>query len=229
MDLVAPPRSGLEHDTSVPGRRPGWLLAATVPVSILYIVTAVLTMKVDRAADLTPAQLADMRVGWIALNVLWALPVILVAVAVGLLAAPLRRTAAGLTVATRSLSLLAALGILVYIGLSLSVLSFDADRLGDLGRHDAATLTSLGSYWAAMVTTMLLGVALFTSRLLRRTGIVVAVIVGLLLVADVIAYLPGLTGSVSLDDVSSFPPLLISFVWLALGIGLLRRRIASAA
>lgn len=225
MNVMVPQTATVGRAGSL--RRPGWLMIATLGVAVLYVVAAVATMPVERSGDLTAAQMADIRPGWVVMNVLWAAPVLLVAAAYWTVAAAL--PVSRLATVTRILAVMAAAGAVCYAGLTLSLLSFDAPRLADDARHDTSTLVSLGAYWAAVLATVLVGVALFRSRELRRTGLAVAVIAGLLLVTDVIAYLPGLTGSVPLDEVASFPPMLLALVWLALGIGLVRRRVASVA
>ena len=67
------------------------------------------------------------------------------------------------------------------------------------------------SAWAAMAAVVFTGIGLRVNGLLRRTGLVVAIIAAALLVVDVVT--------------RALPPWLVAFYWLAFGIGLLRRRI----
>lgn len=201
-------------------RRSGALLITTFVVAVLYLVTAGLTYPatVERSSQLTPDQLADIRIGWFATNLLWALPLIFAAVAFALV---------GVSRLATLLVSLGAVGMVVYFGLMASLAGFTSETLGLDGRLNAATLFSLGSAWAGDVATVLLGVALFRTRVLRKTGVIVAVIVAAFLVVDVLTFLPGLTGEVPLDEVQNLPPVTITLLWLVLGVGLLRRRIPS--
>lgn len=201
-------------------RKASWLLVGTAAAAVLFLLTAGLTFpaEVERSSQLTPDQMAAISIGWVVANLLWAMPALLAATAF---------VRIGVSRVAALLASLAAGSMLVYFGLTASLASFTTDTLGQDSRFGAASLISLFSAWAASVATVLLGVALFRSRVLRKTGITVAVITAAFLALDVITYLPALTGEIPMDEVENLPPVIITLLWLALGVGLLRRRVPS--
>jgi zinc transporter ZupT len=59
------------------------------------------------------------------------------------------------------------------------------------------------------VTTLFIGISLYQSTLLRRTGLIIAILSGIL---------------IPLSVVVGYPPFVFGFLWLAIGIGLLSRK-----
>jgi hypothetical protein len=98
----------------------------------------------------------------------------------------------------------------------LSATGFDQDRLGDHPGYAVGIGLSYAAIWLSLVAVVACGVALRTSGILRRTGLIVAIIAGLVLVTDVVAG-------------GAWPPAVVGLLVLPYGIGLLRRRVASPA
>lgn len=105
--------------------------------------------------------------------------------------------------------------------LRLSVTTFDEATLGANRSYQwAMTLGYLGTP-VLYLATLVLCVGLIASGILRRIGIVVGTISGLLFL---VAYLPGVS--------DGMPPFTIALLWMPIGIGLLlrdRRRMAAPA
>jgi xanthine/uracil permease len=91
---------------------------------------------------------------------------------------------------------------------------FTEAKLSDNSLWSPSLWLSMISIWAAMAAVVLTGVGLRRTGVLRRTGLVVAIIAGVILLADL-----ALGGA--------FPPLVVGFFWLAIGIGLVRRPVTA--
>jgi len=207
-------------DKEAPSRlsRIGWLLALSPVLSLAWVAAVVTTMShsgVDQAADLAQGQMDAIRVGWGVQWTLYALVVIVISVGLARLNGVLRAQVAGLALASQIAVVISVLAVVAVLVLRLVAIGFTEARLGD---NDAYTWSLAASYvctWAAAVATVLTGLALRTSGLLRRTGLVVAVLGAVFLALDVAT--------------RAVPPWLFAFLWLAVGIGLLRRRVASSS
>lgn len=73
---------------------------------------------------------------------------------------------------------------------------------------------SHAAIWSGAIATALCALGLRITGALRRIGLVVSVLAGLFVLADVAT--------------RSFPPFVVALLWLALGIGLLRGGVASS-
>ncbi|ASW57202.1 hypothetical protein [Plantactinospora sp. KBS50] len=82
--------------------------------------------------------------------------------------------------------------------------------LGDSSAYSASLVASYASTWSLMLGIVLVGVVLWRTRVLRRTGLAVAALVLVVLVLDLLS--------------RAVPPWLTSLALMTLGIGLLRRR-----
>ncbi|MGN9914711.1 hypothetical protein ACTMTJ_45000 [Phytohabitans sp. LJ34] len=201
-------------DTTAAIRRPAWKLALSPLAFVAWLVAVVATMSgtgVSDSADLTPDQMDGIRVGW---ALMW--PVYAIAVLLGLSALyPLNRLLRGrLATASQVFVAVAAVAILANLVLSEVAAGFGEARLGDNAAYEASLVASYASIWAATVATILTAVALRTSGLLRRAGLVVAILAGALLVLDVAT--------------RGLPPFMVALFWVVLGVGLLRRRVPSS-
>jgi hypothetical protein len=201
-------------DTTTAPRRPAWLLALSPLAFAAWLVAVVATMSgsgVSAAADLTPDQLDGIRVGW---ALTW--PVYALAVLVGLAGLFLlnRLLPGPLATASQALVAVAGVAILANLVLSEAAAGFGEARLGDNAAYEASLVASYASIWAATVATILTAVALRTSGLLRRAGLVVAILAGALLALDVAT--------------RGLPPFMVAIFWVVLGVGLLRRRVPSS-
>jgi hypothetical protein len=201
-------------DTAAATRRPAWKLALSPLAFAAWLVAVVATMSgsgVSESADLTPDQMDGIRVGW---ALMW--PVYAIAVLLGLSALlALNRLRRGpLAAASQGFVAASAIAILANLVLSEVAAGFGEARLGDNAAFDASIVASYASIWAATVATILTAVALRTSGLLRRAGLVVAVLAGALLALDVVT--------------RGLPPFMVALFWVVLGVGLLRRRVPSS-
>ncbi len=206
--------------TETPRRaRPGaWLLALSPLPFVAWLVAVVTVMSgpgVTESADLTREQMASIRGGW---SLIW--PLYAVAVIVGCAGtALLNRTLLGTpghrwAVLSQVACGISTVAILANLVLSEVAGGFTEARLGLNGAFDAALVASYAAIWAAAAAVLLTGVALRAGGVLRRTGPVVAVVAGVFLLLDVLT--------------RGFPPFVVAFLWLAVGVALLRRRVASA-
>jgi cytochrome b subunit of formate dehydrogenase len=196
--------------------RPGWLLALSPLPAVAWVAAVIATMSgsgVDLAADLTAAQMDAIRVGWILQWVLYGFATVFTAVALGVLlkALPAGRANA---VAVVLVVVSAVVGVAVVV-LRVVATGFDEARLGDNGAYNASLVCSYLSAWAFMAAVIVTGLLLRSGGLLRRTGLVVAIVAGLFLALDVLS--------------RAVPPWIVAFYLLAFGVGLLRRRVPSAA
>jgi hypothetical protein len=200
--------------TAATPRRPAWLLALSPLGFAAWLVAVVATMSgsgVTDSADLTPDQMDGIRVGW---ALMW--PVYAFAVLLGLAGLLLLNRLLSGPLATASQALVAVSGAAILANLVLSEVAagFGEARLGDNAAYEASLVASYASIWAATVATVLTAVALRASGLLRRAGLVVAILAGALLALDVAT--------------RGLPPFMVALFWVVLGVGLLRRRVPSS-
>lgn len=199
-------------------RTPGWLLALS-PLGFVAVVAAgVATFPatgVDDTALMPPDKMDDIRVAWLLFWPIYAAAVIVGAVGLVLLARRLRPSAlATATTVAAGLSVASILGNLV---LNWTMTGFDQPRMGEHPLYDASIFLSLLAIWFGAVAAGLAGLALRAEGRLRRTGLVVAILAAVLIVVDT-TLTQGL-----------IPPFVVSFLWLALGVGLLRARVPSTS
>jgi hypothetical protein len=205
-----PPAAG----TARPPRRAAWRLALSPLPFVAWLVAVVATMSgtgVTDSADLTPDQMDGIRVGW---ALMW--PVYAFAVLFGLSGLFLlnRAVRGPLATASQVLAGVCAVAVAANLVLSEAAAGFGEARLGDNAAYDASLVASYASIWAATAATILTAVALRTGGLLRRAGLVVAVLAGVLLALDVVT--------------RGLPPFMVALFWVVLGVGLLRRRVPSS-
>jgi hypothetical protein len=109
MSVLTTPRTTQEL------RRPAWLLILTLPAFVAYVVLAVTTLATEAdssSAELTPAELSDLGVSWVALHVLWMTPPVLAAIALVMIA---RRMSLGPAPAVTGFSTVAAVLAAAYL------------------------------------------------------------------------------------------------------------------
>lgn len=130
-------------------RTPAWLLIASLPAYVLFITISVTSLapKVQiSSAELTPGQIGEMPLAWIALTVSWMLPTVLAATALTLLARRLdaRRRA------LRFVPICAAVVLLLTaVNLVANVLAFSVDTptWGDSALFTTGVVSSLFAGW----------------------------------------------------------------------------------
>lgn len=201
--------------TPVKNRTTGWLLIASLPLFAVWFVVAMSMLAstgVSDSADLTADQLSSIRLGW---AVVW--PLYALALLVGLAgAARLNRTLAPNRWATfgQVANVLSALLIVANVAIMLTMTTSDEARLGDHPWWDPAIMLSVAAVVIAHAGQVLTGLALRTTGHLRRTGLWVAIIAGVLV-------------ALNLVTAGALPPLLPAVLWLVIGIALLRRPVPS--
>lgn len=201
--------------------RTGWLLALSpIPFALvvpMFLVT-VTASGVPDSSQVTPEIMASIRPQWIALWVVYFAAVAFGAYAVGRLAREVGHTGGVFTrrvaLGSRVGAALSFVSITANLVLYLSLIGFDEPRLELSSTYELAYQLSLVSIWFGWLALIFAGMALWSSGLLRRAGLVVATLAGLLGVVDVTTQ-------------GGIPPFVISFLWLAVGVGLLRRAVSS--
>lgn len=191
--------------------RAGLILALSplgFAVLVVTLLTAVSNSGVDDSAYITPAIMADIRTQWIGLWIVSPLALIFGSTGMYLL---FRSRPAALARGAVVATVLSMACAIVNAGLNLSLTGFSAGRLGSMTRYDVALEVNLVSFWLGWVALICGGIALRRGGELRRTGLVVAILAALLGIVDVAGH-------------GAIPPFVLSFLWLALGIGLLRSR-----
>jgi hypothetical protein len=188
------------------------LTLALAPVPFVVLVVTVLTTSaasgVADIADLTPAMMAGIRPQWIGLWIVYSIALIFGSIGMYRVFRPLPGLLARTVPAATVLSVVC---ILASSALYLSLTGFSADRLGSLTRYDVALEVNLVSFWLAWVALVCGGIALRRIGVLGRSGLVIAVLAAVLGILDVAGH-------------GAVPPFVVSFLWLALGISLLKFR-----
>ncbi|HEX8630218.1 MAG TPA: hypothetical protein VF755_18835 [Catenuloplanes sp.] len=204
------------HTAAAPGiRTTGWLLAVPLVIFVIWFAAAMTMLSsagVANSADLTPAQMSTVRTGWL---VIW--PLYALALLVGLVGlARLNRVLGQARWATAGhvATAIAAVLITAYTVMMIVMAGFVEPRLGEHPWWDASLALSVVAGIAALAGTVLTAVGLRTSGYLRRTGTVMAVVGGLLLVLNVVAW-------------GAVPPFLPALLWLVIGVAVLRRPVTS--
>ncbi len=196
-------------------RLPAFALLASLLAFIAGIgvtVGLILTRFPEGLDPATSRQLAASAVDYIVFHLVFLVAVSLGVGGLAALANVLRGTDARLLAWVTLASALVAIAV----NLLLTIV-----RLTLIGGFEEATLGQNDTFqwtsWAfdnvlsplLAFPTLVASIALFTTGILRRTGLVVGILSGILFV---------------LAFVTGYPPFVFAFLWLALGIGLLRRK-----
>jgi hypothetical protein len=211
-------------------KRPAWLLILTLPAFVAYLALAVATIAEEAdssSAELTPAQISDLGVSWIALHLLWMTPSVLAAVGLALLAGRWRLRG------TTAVPILAGVAVVLaaaYLVVQVLAFGFDGPTWGDSRLYPLGVGLSLAAGWAGTLpATVLVAVALARQGIIRRTAWAVAALTALYFVFELLTYLPVLLGPASFAETVGLPPFLLGIFWAVLGGGLLRARVPSGA
>jgi hypothetical protein len=205
------------HGSSVSGvsqlRLAGILLIATLflyATVIVFTITRVFSRFPNGLGLLTPIDMMTFRGDFVLFQLL-----ALVAIGAGTGGLAVSATSL-LTTRARTWAQIALIcaaaafaAVLLAVAARFTLLNFTEPTLGESATWQWTTWVF--DYVAAPIqglATLVASVALAVSDVLRRTGLVVAVLSGILIVLAVVA---------------GFPPFVFAFLWLALGIGLLRR------
>lgn len=167
-------------------------------------------------AKITPEVMATISLPWVIIFISTFIAFLLGNFGSGLLANHLKTTNA------RPLSWLIYVGVVVNVVISvinvylrLSMVSFTETTLEQTTQWQTSYMLVYIIHLLNFVTVGFVSLGLFMNGWLRRTGLIISILSGLLFVA-------GLVPSIS----DRIPPIVFVLFWLVLGIGLLRRRIA---
>ena len=158
---------------------------------------------------LTPQQMASFQSIYVLSQAFVIVPVILSAIATAMLYTALKETSA------RGLAMVALVFAVIMCLLYLMLVAFRVSLVGFTDTTLAENATWQWTSWAydkpAIIlpafATFFIGVSLYRSHLLRRTGLIVAILSGVLILLAVFM---------------GFAPFVFGFLWLVIGIGLLR-------
>jgi hypothetical protein len=188
------------------------LLFLASPLTFVgVIITAILGFShVGVFEEITPDQMRSIGVAWSIFNTLVPLAILLAMGGIVALAQALRDTTARVPAwISMLLGLVVMAACVLFIVIRISLAGFQETTLGLNPWYrvsDWAFTNIVGP--VSMLATVSIGIGLFASRFLRRTGMVIAVLSGLLMMLAI---------------VRQFPPFVFSFLWLVLGIALLLR------
>ena len=214
------------HLTDV--KRPAWLLVLTLPAFIAYLVLAVGTIAREAdssSAELTPAQLSDLGVWWIALHLLWITPSALAAIGLAQLA---RRQRLPHTTAVPTLACAALVLAAAYLVVQLLAFQFDGGTCGDSRLYPLAVVLSLAVGWVGTLpATILVSVVFARHRIARKTAWTVAALTAIYYVFELLTYLPVLVGPGTFAETTGLPPFLLGLFWAGFGGSVLLARVPS--
>lgn len=200
-------------------RLPAFLLVITPLPFIGVFASGILGFagKVITTFDkITPDVMATIRLPWIVIFSSLFVAYLLGIAGLSILANSLKDTSARPLAWLTIIGALAGLAILVFnTYLRFTMVNFTEPTLGQTTQWQIASTLVYLAHLVNSATILAASVSLFVSGWLRRTGLVVGVLSGLL-------FIVGLVPSISY----STPPFVLVFFWLALGIGLFRRRTA---
>lgn len=188
-----------------------WLLAAPLAF-VSVIVTAILGFSgVGVFENITAQQMASIRIPWVLFNTFAGLAVFCGAVGIALLGNALKGASARVLgwIVMASAAVGAALALL-FIVLRATSVGFTEVTLGLNNTYQLSDSIFKFSGVTTLGATFLASISLFTTRLLRRAGLVVALLTAVLFILNI--------------ALGGFPPFIFAFLWLVLGIGLLRRK-----
>lgn len=208
--------------------RPAWMLILSLPTFVAYLALAVLTIAQgaeSSSAELTPAQISDLGLWWVAVHLLWIAPSVLAALGLAAVARVLDLPHAG-TVRLLAAGVLALSG--AYVVVQLMAFRHGGPTWGDGSLFSAGVVLSLVAGWIGTIpATILVARDLARRGIMRKTAWTVTALMALYLVVELLTYLPALLGSASLKDTVGLPPFLLGIFWAILGGGLLRARVPS--
>lgn len=217
---LTPPGTGL--------RKPAWLLVATLPAYVAYLVVALTTIARDAhtSADLTHADISELGVAWMAVHVLWVLPPVLAAIALTSVA---RRVPGPLTRLVPLFAAITATLAAAYVVVNAFGFGSQGETWGDSALYPWSAMASLFAGWLGVhVATLIVVAALVRAGVARRTAIVVGALYAVYVVFEVLIYLPVIFGPTTFAEfLGGVPPFLLGILWAVLGGGLLKSPLPS--
>jgi hypothetical protein len=210
----------IQNPNSLRLRLPATALVASFVGWLVVVVSAaalVFPTYPHGLGPLTPQQMQTSPGVYLFFQLIFLLPVLLGVVGIFTLFNPLKETKSR-TVAWLMLActIVAIALVLVLVALRLSLVGFTDATLGENSLWKSTSWAFDHLVGPAMaIATLMTGIALFISGTLRRTGLVVAILSAALGIMAIFGAI--------------LPPAVLGLMWLALGIGLLRRKDALIA
>ena len=206
------------------------MLILTLPAFVAFLALAVATIAQEAdssSAELTPAEISDLGVSWVAVQALWAAPSVLAAIGLVLLA---RRLRLPRTAAVPALGAAAVVLAVAYLVVQVLAFGVDGATWGDSRLYPLGVVLSLAVGWVGTLpATLLVTVALARGGIVRKTAWTIATLTALYFIVELLTYLPVLLGPATLAETAGLPPFLLGIFWAVLGGVLLRTRVPSGA
>ncbi|MFL5805305.1 MAG: hypothetical protein ACJ8CR_26630 [Roseiflexaceae bacterium] len=193
-------------------RLAGWLLALQLIGWVGAIVAGLANFPPSEFDTWTPATFASVQAPWILFHLFIALAIVIGNSGLALLATRLRTSRARLLGLVTLVCAIGAMALIVVVAaLRVSVVGFTAPTLGQVRAYQVSDPLFRSADAITLLATLSAAIGLWQSGLARRTGLVVAILCGLLLV---------------LSFLGDLPPFVVGLAWLAIGVALLvgRRR-----
>lgn len=195
-------------------RLPATLLAISPLTFIALVVSGILVLVPNQISlfdNITPEQMATIKIGWISFHIIYGLAVIIGASGLILLNERITLHAnkwlARIAIGTAGLAITA---IILHIGLRVGLINFSELKLSLAPNYSLSSMFTVLSIYVVVLATAVTGFNLYATSVLRRAGLMVAILCAIhFLIAVVIA--------------NAVPPFVVSIWWLAIGVGLLRR------
>jgi hypothetical protein len=178
---------------------------------MVVVIGLVLPSFPNGIGELTSQQMSSFLGKYVLTQALPLVPILLGAAGIALLYPSLKETD-GRLFALLALIVAVLMGVLylVLVIFRMSLVNFSNDTLNanSVWQWTSWAYDVLGLIFPA-VTTLFIGISLYQSALLKRTGLVIAILSGLL---------------IPLAFFAGYPAFVFGFLWLAIGIGLLIRK-----
>ena len=178
---------------------------------MILVIGLVLPSFPNGIGELAPQQMSSFLSMYLLIQAFPLVPIMLGVAGIALLYPSLKETA-GRRFAWLGLIVAVLTGILylVLIFFRISLVSFSDATLSanSVWQWTSWAYDKLGLILPAFAT-LFIGISLYQSALLRRTGLIITVLSGILIPLAIFV---------------GYPPFVFGFLWLAIGIGLLRRK-----
>lgn len=178
---------------------------------MIVVIGLVLPAFPNGIGELMPQQMSSFLGKYILTQAFPLVPILLGVTGIALLYPSLKETA-GRRFAWLALIVSVLMGILYFVLVifRISLVNFSDATLSanSVWQWTSWSYDKLGLILPATAT-LFVGISLYQSRLLRRTGLIIAILSGILIPLAVFV---------------GYPPFVFGFLWLAIGIGLLLRR-----
>ena len=178
---------------------------------MMVVIGLVLPSFPNGIGELTPQQMSSFLEEYILIQAFPLVPILLGVAGIALLYPSLKETA-GSRFAWLGLIVAVLMGTLYFVLITfrMSLVNFSDTTLSanSVWQWTSWAYDKLGLILPATAT-LFTGISLYQSRLLRRIGLVVAILNGILIPLAIFV---------------GYPPFVFGFLWLAIGIGLLSRK-----